>query len=115
MSRQLNDLVTDNNRPDTAYATENPYITSKQRVDTGLHGCGKLFYEALKKKSEKALPRRTTQNLERARYAIQRANGDGRLPNDARIWRALRHPDVSRKIQDFLFKLMHDGFEVGKY
>jgi hypothetical protein len=64
----------------------------------------KLFYEALRKKSEKALPRKATHNLERTRYAIQRANGDGQMPNNTRIWRALCHPDLSRKFQDFLFK-----------
>ncbi|KAI0094524.1 RnaseH-domain-containing protein [Irpex rosettiformis] len=36
-------------------------------------------------------------------------------PTNSHMWQALRHKDITRKISDFLWKVMHGAMRVGKY
>ncbi len=52
--------------------------------------------------------------LDMARHCVHDHLG-GRMPTDATLWHSLRHKDVSRNISDFLWRVMHNSYRVGKY
>jgi hypothetical protein len=44
-------------------------------------------------------------NLDIVRHAIAEMNGN--LESDATIWLKLRHPDIRKPIQNFLYRALH--------
>ncbi|KAG0700961.1 RnaseH-domain-containing protein [Suillus ampliporus] len=57
--------------------------------------------------------RKTTNNLDITRYAIQTLTGH--LEEDATIWKGCRNKDLPRKIQQFLYKAIHGAYRIGEY
>jgi ribonuclease HI len=57
--------------------------------------------------------RHTLMNLDITRYAIQELTGH--LETDASIWNNIRHPDIRRPIQNFLFKAMSGALRIGDF
>jgi ribonuclease HI len=53
-------------------------------------------------------------NLERT-YHYVHDHLSRRYHTNSQIWQALRHKDVTRKISDFLWKVMHNSLRVGRY
>lgn len=65
------------------------------------------------RKTKPVLPERTIENLAVARLAA--AETFGVSPTDAMLWKSVRHRDITRKIRDFLWKVMHSAYMVGSY
>ncbi|KAG1818841.1 ribonuclease H-like domain-containing protein, partial [Suillus variegatus] len=62
----------------------------------------------------KTKPRRkTTNNLDITRYAIQTLTRH--LEEDATIWKGCRNKDLPCKIQQFLYKAIHGAYRIGEY
>ncbi|KAJ3838514.1 hypothetical protein F5878DRAFT_652017 [Lentinula raphanica] len=57
--------------------------------------------------------RATTQNLGRAQACAAEVNG--KTPSEPLLWRSVRHRDISRRIQFFLWMTFHDAYKVGTY
>ncbi|KAL6300501.1 ribonuclease H-like domain-containing protein, partial [Sparassis latifolia] len=57
--------------------------------------------------------RAATLQLDITRHAVNVACN--RLPTDATIWRSIRSPDISRPIQDFLWKCLHGALRCGHF
>ncbi|KAI0683429.1 ribonuclease H-like protein [Cytidiella melzeri] len=54
------------------------------------------------------------ENLDKTLYCVHNHLG-GTYPHRGRIWKSLRHKDISRKISDFLWRVMHNSLKVGKF
>ncbi|KAK0441755.1 uncharacterized protein EV420DRAFT_1278577 [Desarmillaria tabescens] len=52
-------------------------------------------------------------NLEIARYAANDLSSH--LPTDKRIWLSIKNKDITRTIQNFLWKNIHNAYKCGKY
>lgn len=52
--------------------------------------------------------------LDMARHCVHNNLG-GRTPTDAGLWHSLKHKDISRNISDFLWRVMHNSYQVGSY
>ncbi|KAJ3834377.1 hypothetical protein F5878DRAFT_589510, partial [Lentinula raphanica] len=62
----------------------------------------------------KKLERRATRcNIGRTQACIEETTGSS--PSEALIWRSIRHKDISRRVQFFLWMTMHDAYKVGMY
>lgn len=79
-----------------------------------------LAYKAIRQKKMKAkvyqdrLERRTTQiNLGRARTFAEEICG--KIPSEEALWRLIRHKDIGKKIQYFLWMTTHEAYKVGTY
>ncbi|KAJ3878295.1 ribonuclease H-like protein [Lentinula edodes] len=79
-----------------------------------------LAYKAIRtkkmctKKYQEAMNRRATKyNMNEARRGAKTLSG--KTPSEARIWRALRHKNLSRQIRYFLWMIAHNGYQVGRY
>ncbi|KAJ3762358.1 hypothetical protein EV360DRAFT_4963, partial [Lentinula raphanica] len=57
--------------------------------------------------------RATVQNVGRAQACV--AEITGTVPSETLIWKSIRHKDISRRIQFFLWMAMHDAYKVGTY
>ncbi len=57
--------------------------------------------------------RQTLINLNVTRWAAHSLNG--KLPTDEQIWRALRHRNLTKKILNFFWRIMHGAYKVGEY
>ncbi|VDC00148.1 unnamed protein product [Peniophora sp. CBMAI 1063] len=55
----------------------------------------------------------TLVNLDCARFVA--AENNGPFPPDEAIWRTTWSPNLTRKDQEFMWKLLHDGYKVGEY
>ncbi|KAJ7695903.1 hypothetical protein B0H17DRAFT_1131106 [Mycena rosella] len=43
------------------------------------------------------------------------ADPSDELPSEGKIWKAMKHKDVSRSIRFFLWMMIHDGYKIGRY
>ncbi|KAJ3717919.1 hypothetical protein C8R42DRAFT_586631, partial [Lentinula raphanica] len=43
------------------------------------------------------------------------AEVNGKTPSEPLLWRSVRHRDISRRIQSFLWMTFHDAYKVGTY
>ncbi|KAF8550093.1 hypothetical protein OG21DRAFT_1598945 [Imleria badia] len=75
----------------------------------------RLAYQTIQKKRGKnrPYPRQALINLDITRYAIQDITGH--LETDATLWRNLRHPDIRRPIQAFLYRAMTGSQRIGEF
>jgi ribonuclease HI len=55
----------------------------------------------------------TTRNLMYAQDAA--ADDKGNTPSIKQIWRSIKHKDLGRSVRFFLWMLIHDAYEVGRY
>lgn len=51
--------------------------------------------------------------LDKTRNAVAKVIGN--RPVDARLWKATQHPDISRNIREFLWKVMHSAYRLGTW
>ncbi|KAJ7575745.1 hypothetical protein C8J56DRAFT_801133 [Mycena floridula] len=58
--------------------------------------------------------RETTANLEKTRYAAQ-AITNGNLPTNRKIWKSIRHTDLTRQTRYFFWMSMHSAYKTGDY
>lgn len=73
----------------------------------------KLAYQGIRLRTPTLDRPKTTQMLDLTRESVQRISA--KLPTNAAIWKGVRHTDIPRKIQDFLWKGLHNAIKVGKY
>jgi ribonuclease HI len=73
----------------------------------------RIAYAAIKSQNPKPYARQTLINLDITRYAIQELTGH--LETDATIWNNIRHPDLRRQVQNFLFKAMSGALRTGDF
>ncbi|KAJ7590244.1 hypothetical protein C8J56DRAFT_725820, partial [Mycena floridula] len=57
--------------------------------------------------------RETTQNVDLSRYAAKELSGS--LPSNRQIWKATRHPDLTRQTRYFHWMTMHNAYKIGDY
>ncbi|KAJ3828071.1 hypothetical protein F5880DRAFT_1459948, partial [Lentinula raphanica] len=57
--------------------------------------------------------RATTQNIGRAQECAAEING--KTPSESLLWKSIRHRDITRRIQFFLWMMCHDAYKVGSY
>ncbi|KAG1877872.1 hypothetical protein DFJ58DRAFT_902831 [Suillus subalutaceus] len=72
-----------------------------------------LAYKGIRQKINITPRRKTTNNLDVTRYALQELTGQ--LETDSTIWTNSRHRDIPRKIRQFLFKVLHGAYKIGDY
>ncbi|KAJ3817209.1 RNase H-domain-containing protein [Lentinula raphanica] len=70
----------------------------------------KMRTSAYKKKLER---RATVCNIGRAQACIEEVSGT--TPSETLIWKSIRHKDIGRRVQFFLWMTMHDAYKVGTY
>ncbi|KAJ7506112.1 hypothetical protein B0H11DRAFT_1616426, partial [Mycena galericulata] len=72
-----------------------------------------LAYKAIKE--QKITPKRktTAENISLIQTACKASWGT--LPTPAKIWKSIRHKDISRQIKTFLWKSIHGAHRVGKF
>ena len=73
----------------------------------------KSAYAALRQQPKIEPKRATKVLLDITRYAIQ--NFTNTLETDSTIWKICRHPDISKKIQIFIFKSLHNVHKIGEF
>ncbi|KAG2140057.1 ribonuclease H-like protein [Suillus clintonianus] len=73
----------------------------------------KIAYDGIKNMTHLPYNRNTLGHLDIARYAIQKITNN--LETDSTIWRKCRNKDISKKIQLFLYKAIHNTHRVGGY
>ncbi|TFK78377.1 hypothetical protein K466DRAFT_614661 [Polyporus arcularius HHB13444] len=73
----------------------------------------KLAYKAIR--AGKRKPERPATDNMVARIQATLAQDTKREPTAAKIWAAIRHRDIARKMRDFLWKATHDALRVGRY
>ncbi|KJA22319.1 hypothetical protein HYPSUDRAFT_186477 [Hypholoma sublateritium FD-334 SS-4] len=73
------------------------------------------LYRGIREKLEKLLkPRRgAVVWLDIIRWAVKEKTET--FPTDRTIWRAIRHPDIDRKVRAYLYKTIHNTNKVGEY
>lgn len=70
-------------------------------------------YEGIRE-TKPAPPRlKTDIRLDMTRHAVFAATGT--FPTDAKIWNAMRHPDIARPIHNFLWKTTHQLQRIGEF
>ncbi|KAG1761438.1 hypothetical protein EDD22DRAFT_980194 [Suillus occidentalis] len=72
-----------------------------------------LAYKGIRETKNLTPRRKTSSNMDVARYAIQ--NITGHLETDATIWTNNRHKDLSKKTKQFLYKALHGSQKIGEY
>ena len=72
-----------------------------------------LVYSAITQSNPLPLTDATKNNIELTRCEIQ--NMTTNLETNPSIWRSIRHPDIRRPIQSFLYRAMHNSLRVGKF
>lgn len=72
-----------------------------------------IAYQGIRTQTKMTPQRTTTCNLDITRYAIEEITGH--LENDAAIWKGCRNKDFPRKIQQFLYKAMHNAYRIGEF
>ena len=72
-----------------------------------------LVYTAITHSTTPTHTNSTNNNLELSRRAIH--NMTNNLETTSSIWRSIRHPDIRRPIQAFLFRAMHNSLRIGKF
>lgn len=72
-----------------------------------------LAYKTLRSKAPYAPRMKSVRHLDMTRYQVEEATGV--LPTDATIWKSLRCPDLTRKVQEFLWKTMHNAHRCGDW
>ncbi|KAJ3820010.1 hypothetical protein F5880DRAFT_1488743 [Lentinula raphanica] len=70
----------------------------------------KMRKPAYKKKLER---RATMCNIGRTQACIEERTGS--IPSEALIWKSIRHKDIGRRVQFFLWMTVHDAYKVGSY
>ncbi|KAI0779131.1 hypothetical protein BC629DRAFT_1289949 [Irpex lacteus] len=70
------------------------------------------IYRGLRQRKSTPKRRGTTKMLDLTRNAVEDVTGD--RPWDKTIWKAIRHKDTSRKIQNFMWRVMHDSLICGE-
>lgn len=73
----------------------------------------KQAYQAMKSKETKPYTWQTLSNLDITRHAIHDTTGN--LETDATLWRSIRHPDIRRPIQAFLYRAMAGSLRIGDF
>ncbi|KAK7018665.1 hypothetical protein VNI00_018351, partial [Paramarasmius palmivorus] len=56
--------------------------------------------------------KRTTRNVENARRATERLSGE--KPSTKQFWRSLKNKTISRQVRNFLYKIIHGAYRLGK-
>ncbi|KAF8126585.1 hypothetical protein EV363DRAFT_1173921, partial [Boletus edulis] len=72
-----------------------------------------IAYTAIRKNRDTPYTRNTLINLDITRYTIQDITRN--LETDAMLWRNLRHPDIHRPIQNFLYRAMTGSLRIGDF
>ena len=72
-----------------------------------------IAYQGLTSTTTLEYKRNTLALLDITRYALQETTNS--LEHDAKIWAACRHPDLSKKIQSFIFKTLHNTYRIGSF
>ncbi|KAJ7089041.1 hypothetical protein C8R43DRAFT_908634 [Mycena crocata] len=70
-------------------------------------------YRAIKDLRNQAHRKETDMNINIIQNAIKMTYK--KTPTVAAIWKSIRHPDISRQIRNFLWKVIHGANRVGKY
>ncbi|KAF8869765.1 hypothetical protein CPB85DRAFT_1262026 [Mucidula mucida] len=73
----------------------------------------KSAYQMVKTTKKPAERRQTLMNLNVTRWAAHSLNGE--LPTDEQIWRALKLRNLTKKISNFFWRIMHGAYKVGEY
>ena len=64
--------------------------------------------------NERGMDRKATQRtLDKIKTATKEIFGE--TPTDEAIWKSLRHKDITKKIQDFLWKQIHGIYKLGNF
>jgi hypothetical protein len=71
-------------------------------------------YQAIAHKKIPPYPRTTLMNLDITQYAIKELTGH-LLETDHTIWKNIRHPDIRRPIQLFLYKALAGSLRIGDF
>ena len=72
-----------------------------------------LAYQSIRERKERKPRPATTRMMERV-LTYNRRSGQPEITT-ALVWRSVRHPDLQRKIVDFLWKIVHNAHRVGSY
>ena len=70
-----------------------------------------IAYQSIKSKKAKPPRPDAQENIQKAREAIGRINGS--QETDATIWKDIRKPIIRTRIQQFLYKTMHQAYMIG--
>lgn len=73
----------------------------------------KLAYCGIQEQNLPPIRRETAKRLDLTRNAVAKVIGV--RPVDATLWKALRHPDISRNIREFLWMVMHNAYRLGNW
>jgi len=57
--------------------------------------------------------RTTSQKIDQIQNEVEDATG--KTPNEDQIWKAIQHPDLSRKARYFLWMTTHNAYRIGEY
>ncbi|KAG1727118.1 hypothetical protein EDB19DRAFT_1643159, partial [Suillus lakei] len=70
-------------------------------------------YQGIQEETHLKYKRATLMNLDMTRHAIRDISTS--LETDDKIWISCRHPDISKKIQLFLYKSIHNTHRIGNF
>ncbi|KAF8133698.1 ribonuclease H-like protein, partial [Boletus edulis] len=73
----------------------------------------KTAYQAIKAKKNHPYTRQTLINLDITRYAMKDITGN--TETDASLWKNIRHPDIRRPIQAFLYRALTGSLRIGDF
>ncbi|KIJ06161.1 hypothetical protein PAXINDRAFT_92421 [Paxillus involutus ATCC 200175] len=77
-------------------------------------GSQRLFYKGIQSfREKKPIPRRTTIQLAKTKYAVCEINGS--TPVAGQIWKSVQDRMLSKAIRGFLWKSLHEGYKIGEY
>ncbi|PBK88648.1 hypothetical protein ARMGADRAFT_1054899 [Armillaria gallica] len=72
-----------------------------------------IAYKGIVERRKVEVRHKTEINLDRIRVTVAEINGNE--PDDASIWRAMRHKDMTRQARGFMWKSIHGAFKLGDF
>ncbi|KAJ7172887.1 hypothetical protein C8R43DRAFT_818381, partial [Mycena crocata] len=70
-------------------------------------------YRAIKDIRDKVRRKTTDANIDAIQVAVKAEYR--KTPTAAAIWKSIRHPDMSREVRNFLWRILHGAIRVGKH
>jgi hypothetical protein len=71
------------------------------------------LYKGILEKRQTPERQTTSIQLDITRWAVNDLSG--KLPTDEKIWKSIRHKDITRSIRNFLWKSLHGAHKCGKF
>lgn len=95
---------------DTDLTVDQRFVLSGAQLSTLTQ---RLAYRGIRERTKYTPRKTTTSNLDITRYAVNEVTN--RMRSDAAIWKATRHPDLSRAFRQFAWKTLHGAHKIGTY